>query len=139
MSENYPDQSDSSPDLATIKITTSYFANIKNLTNPVSIARSEPKWFLASFKIPPVYKKLAPSWSLIGKAKQGKIGLEEYTGIYYQDVLNRCEPLSVIRELTKLFGKECTLICWERPGVFCHRRLVAKWLEENTGLVVPEI
>ncbi len=25
-----------------------------------------------------------------------------------------------------------------KKGEFCHRRLVARWLEENEGIIVPE-
>ncbi|HMB31329.1 MAG TPA: hypothetical protein VKN82_05860 [Desulfohalobiaceae bacterium] len=139
MSQKHPAQTEGWFDRSSINISTSYFANINYLTNPVSIARSEPKWFIASFKEPPVYKKLAPSWSLIGKSKQGKISLEEYIDIYYQSVLKGTDPFIVITELILNFGAELTLICWEKPGNFCHRRLVATWLEENTGLFIPEI
>ena len=31
------------------------------------------------------------------------------------------------------------MLCWEPPGKFCHRRLVAKWLEEHLGVDVPEL
>jgi hypothetical protein len=30
------------------------------------------------------------------------------------------------------------LLCWEAPGKFCHRRLVAAWLEDALGIDVPE-
>ena len=31
------------------------------------------------------------------------------------------------------------LLCWESLNVRCHRRLVAEWLEEKLGIVVPEL
>jgi hypothetical protein len=30
------------------------------------------------------------------------------------------------------------MLCWEAPGEFCHRRLVAEWLEGELGIQVPE-
>ncbi len=38
---------------------------------------------------------------------------------------------------------EPVLLCWERPPfsetVWCHRRMVAAWLERELGLIVPEV
>jgi uncharacterized protein YeaO (DUF488 family) len=31
------------------------------------------------------------------------------------------------------------LLCFEKPGQFCHRRVLAEWIEEQTGQVVPEL
>ena len=37
---------------------------------------------------------------------------------------------------------EPVLLCWEKPGgtsaAFCHRRLVAQWLQAELGVIVPE-
>lgn len=35
-------------------------------------------------------------------------------------------------------GEDAVLLCWEAPGRFCHRRLVAEWIERETGIAVPE-
>jgi len=119
-------------------VTTSYFAKIDSIENPVSIARSEPRWFRQRpcFQ---AYKKLAPSWSLVGKAKQGRISQDEYARLYRETVLDRLDPLTVLRELYESFGSNPTLLCWEAKREACHRRLVAQWLEVNTGVHVPEI
>ena len=43
------------------------------------------------------------------------------------------------------FGDEIVLLCHELPGIelnkkyFCHRRLLADWIELETGIVIPEI
>lgn len=31
------------------------------------------------------------------------------------------------------------LLCWEKSGAFCHRRLVAEWLEDAVGEKVQEL
>jgi hypothetical protein len=31
------------------------------------------------------------------------------------------------------------LLCWESPEQFCHRHLVSKWMEYETGMYVPEV
>jgi uncharacterized protein (DUF488 family) len=48
--------------------------------------------------------------------------------------LDKLDPGEVAYEL----GSEAVLLCWEAPGRFCHRRLVATWLEEALGVDVPE-
>jgi hypothetical protein len=30
------------------------------------------------------------------------------------------------------------MLCWEKPGEGCHRRICAEWLETALGIVVPE-
>lgn len=46
---------------------------------------------------------------------------------------------SVVRELLQMCGedKEPCLICYEKPGEFCHRHLVAAWIR-NAGFEVRE-
>jgi uncharacterized protein (DUF488 family) len=34
--------------------------------------------------------------------------------------------------------KNSVLLCWENPGEFCHRRIVASWIFENLKIEVPE-
>jgi len=52
----------------------------------------------------------------------------------YQEILDRLDPRKVYQEL----GEDAILLCWEKPGEFCHRRLVAEWLERELGVEVPE-
>jgi len=63
-----------------------------------------------------------------------KMGEEEYRQ-KYQAILARLDPRKVYEDL----GQEAVLLCWEQPGEFCHRRLVAAWLEEALGVTVPEL
>jgi hypothetical protein len=35
-------------------------------------------------------------------------------------------------------GSDAIPLCWESFNVRCYRRLVAEWLEEKLGIVVPE-
>ncbi|MBQ7240345.1 MAG: hypothetical protein IJS56_02790 [Bacilli bacterium] len=47
--------------------------------------------------------------------------------------------------LKQKFGEEIILLCHEPPGLeinkeyFCHRRLLADWIELETGIVIPEL
>jgi hypothetical protein len=39
-------------------------------------------------------------------------------------------------------GRGLVLLCFEdvrKPGVWCHRQMVAAWFEERFGIVVPEL
>jgi uncharacterized protein (DUF488 family) len=53
----------------------------------------------------------------------------------YQKILDSLDPRQVYEDL----GENSILICWEAPDKFCHRRLVAEWLEKHLGVTVPEL
>jgi len=53
----------------------------------------------------------------------------------YQKILDKLDPRKVFEDL----GPDAILLCWEPPGKFCHRGLVAAWLEEKLGVQVPEL
>ncbi|MBN1663497.1 MAG: hypothetical protein JW943_07855 [Deltaproteobacteria bacterium] len=104
---------------------TSYFSKSATLPNAVAISQGVPKWFKGK-----TYKALAPSWALIS-IKDEVI----YTREYHLQVLSKLDPKKVFSDL----GEDAVLLCWEAPDKFCHRRLVAKWLEENLNITVPEL
>lgn len=78
------------------------------------------------------YVKLAPTRELIKLAHEGRV--EEYTEIYTSQILSRLDPVKVYKELDG-----SVLLCWEKAGKFCHRHLVADWLERWTGEKVTEV
>ena len=49
------------------------------------------------------------------------------------------------QEIKEKFGDNIILLCHELPGTklnkehFCHRRLLADWIELETGIIIPEI
>lgn len=117
-------------------IYTSYFANVKNLPctlQPIAICGKSPvEWHY------PEYKRLAPKWEFF------KVWKETHDNEYYIKEFNRLvlkslNADSVVSELMKFCapGTEPCLICYEKPGDFCHRHLVADWLKEN-GYEVKE-
>ena len=105
---------------------TSNFSESGSDPRAVAISRSRPKGWNGR-----VYEKLAPSWALIRLAKLSEA---EYTRRYNEEVLSKLDTEEVYGEL----GKDAILLCWEMPGTFCHRRLVAGWLEEELGISVHE-
>jgi uncharacterized protein (DUF488 family) len=45
----------------------------------------------------------------------------------------------VLLDLQKLAGDKIPcLLCYEKPGDFCHRHIVAEWLHNNLGVHVEE-
>jgi len=114
---------------------TSYFGctEIKGLRNNlVSVSMKPPEYFLPFIRI---YKSLCPSYSLVMEYKKGIITEYEYTRQYYSTKLDCLDPKKVYKDL----GGDSILLCYEKRGQFCHRRLIAKWFEENLNIKVPEL
>lgn len=100
----------------------------------VSIARYRPKNMLAI----PEYLKLTPSGRML-KIKDKQV----YRKMYYEQILNKLDPDQVVADIIEITDAEdAYLLCWEKPPFwddnFCHRRLVAEWLEQETGIIVRE-
>ena len=106
---------------------TSYFAKYRG-GDGVNIARFPIKGWAGR-----CYPKLYPSASLLFdyKANGDK---EEYVNRYYYDVLGKLNAEQVFSEL----GENAVLLCYEKSGAFCHRRIVAQWLEDRLDIDVPE-
>ncbi len=117
-----------------MNIYTSYFGNLRKLWQagivPVSIARWDPKWFEGVG-----YKIVAPPADIL----RNDITRERYIQQYEDRVLKRLNSAVIIRDLEIYSGgKDCALLCYEKPGDFCHRRLLADWILKDTGLLIPE-
>lgn len=113
---------------------TSYFANLKNVSNPLSISGKAPDWYTG-----PQCKILAPKWEFFNDYKNGVITADEYTDQFYKLVLKPLNVYDTYHMLIKEYGEDVTLLCYEKPGQFCHRRIVATWFEEGLGVDVPEL
>ena len=113
-----------------MKILTSFFQRQKEVPFPVAISRVVPPGFRGS-----LYRKLAPTRELEEGFYKGRIDSDLYIREYLKLLENRnLSPDVVVRELP--FA--CTLLCWERPYEFCHRHVVARWIETATGIQVKE-
>lgn len=116
-------------------IYTSYFGKLNKLPKdvvPIAICGKVPDWYLGK-----QYKKLAPKYWFFKEWKETHNN-EFYIKNFNREVLGALNPHNVVRELEELAGsKELALICYEKPGDFCHRTLVSKWLNEN-GIEVKE-
>lgn len=114
---------------------TGYFAKLKNYQKanltPISIAAKAPVWYKGS-----EYKKLAPKWSFYSEWKNGshKGDNDYYIKHYKEEVLDKLDPEQVLKELEGFSGvseDNIILLCYEKTGTFCHRHLVADWLNQN--------
>jgi uncharacterized protein (DUF488 family) len=79
------------------------------------------------------FPSLAPDRQTFFAKKADEIDEKEYEKQYRERVLSRLDPNHVY----DMFANN-VLLCWEPPGEFCHRRIVADWIKEELGIAVPE-
>lgn len=97
------------------------------------------------------YKKMAPSLKLWQYYDSNPDNLKEndlidcYIKEFYELRLKNLNPYEFFNILNSKFGEEIILLCHENPGKelniehFCHRRLLADWIELETGIIIPEL
>lgn len=97
------------------------------------------------------YKKMAPKLYLWQYYDKNPDGLSEddlinwYIHLFYEIRLKNLNANDLIKTLYEKFGEGIILLCHELPDVklnkehFCHRRLLADWIELETGIIIPEI
>ena len=126
---------------------TSYFSNLKNLINLentkfVSIAGKSADEFIELMNKDPEkfiqYKKLAPKYSWWKEWHDNGYTNMWYINKYNETVLSLLNPNEVYSELTN-DNFDVILLCWEGKNKFCHRKLVAQWLENNLNIKVKEL
>lgn len=86
-----------------------------------------------------MYKPLAPSWDII----KTSANQTDYRVRYFGEVLNNLDPHKVIDDVLRLAnGNTPVLTCFETNPLtfenFCHRTMVAEWLNKHTGADVRE-
>ena len=116
-----------------MRIYTSYFGNLRKLSAagvvPIGIALWKPKFFKGASLM-----TVAPTKYMLS----GQCGHDEYIRMY-REILERQNPYNVVDTIETLSGgNDCALCCYEKPGDFCHRHLLADWIMSNTGIEVLE-
>lgn len=114
-----------------MKIYTGNYANITKYTkaglHPISISISA-RYFTGDF-----YRPLNPERAFINDTK------EIYTP-KFNAVLAKLNANKVVEDLSILSkGKDVIMLCHEGENDFCHRHLVAKWMEEKLNIEVKEL
>ena len=107
----------------------------------------------------PAYKKLAPrlmTYLLYADALKDlekikdSIPIEEYTKkkrkieftyikSYYETRLKNLEMEDFLKTLAAKFGTNIIFLCHEPVNEFCHRRVLADYIELQTGVYIPEV
>lgn len=125
-------------------IYTSYFAKLRFLPEnivPVSICGKAPDWYTGA-----EYKKLAPKYGFFMEWKRTGDN-NYYIKCFKEQVLDKLSYISVVNHLQLMLPYDMrvdmdsdvaintkyhvALICYEKPTDFCHRHLVADWLNRN--------
>ena len=116
-------------------IYTSYFAKLKELENhniiPISICGKAPDWYKGL-----QYKKLAPKYGFFMEWRKNHDN-DYYIEHFKTEVLDKLDAADVILDFSRLIysfnigESDICLICYEKPSDFCHRHLVAEWLNQN--------
>lgn len=107
-------------------IYTSNYASIKKIPEgftPIAISVGPPRWFKGT-----VDKRLAPSWAMMKKPRA------DYDRLFANQ-LSKLDAEQIVSELPE----NCVLLCYESHNDWCHRRMVAEWLEEELGIEVCEM
>ena len=82
------------------------------------------------------YKALAPNWRLWDNFKKKKISEDKFI-VEYNNMLKDLNPKHVLEHLNFLTGGiEPILMCKPAKTKFCHRHLVADWLENETVIII---
>ena len=115
-----------------MKIYTGYFAKARQYEAkgliPVSIARYPPNGFSVFMS----YPELAPTAGMMDMP-------ENQFRKRYESILKYKNANQVVSDLKSKFGDSpIVLCCHEKPEEFCHRHIVAKWIQDGTGIKVSE-
>ncbi|HEV3023262.1 MAG TPA: hypothetical protein VGX76_12380, partial [Pirellulales bacterium] len=104
---------------------TSNYARAKRLPpdlKPISISIKPPRWWKGAH-----YPPLCPSRAML------KMPRAEYDA-NFAAILASLDAQRTFEEL----GDNAVLLCYEPPNTWCHRRLIADWIETALGIFVPE-
>lgn len=117
-----------------MRIYTSYFARRSDLERcgivPISIARWKPRWYTGL-----AYLDVAPKAFML----KDDITRSQYIEGYNRYVLDALDARKILDDIARLSGgRDAALLCYEKPGDFCHRHLLADWLREKTGADIEE-
>ena len=110
---------------------TSNYARAGANPNALAISAKAPPWYQGK-----TFPLLAPTWDILHAYKRGEIDQDEYIRRYLLLLKKRkLTPDSVV----EMLPDGAILLCYEKPSDFCHRRIVADWIELETDIKVNEL
>jgi len=110
-------------------IYTSYFGKIKKMPEnfePICISLNKPNYFHGIW-----FVSLAPEKKLLQWWHSTENKDEAFYTEVYMRMLKKYDAAAIVRRIEEIAkDKIPVLVCYEKDG-FCHRHLVARWLNEN--------
>lgn len=124
-----------------MEIRTGYFSQQKKYEElgclPISISRISPKWYHGYTAI-----EISPSAELLYEYKHNSVNIEQYTTEYLCELDKRVVNV-YLSQWEKLVEKHnvkgVVLLCYEKPTDFCHRHLLANFLNQEYDMNVTEL
>ena len=112
------------------KIYTSYFGNWRNFPEgslEIAVTRFPPKGVVLNLRA------LAPSEDLLRQWKNKEIDEFVFKHKYITELEDRGLTPNGVKELFAGITekRDIILCCYERPDEFCHRHILAEWLDDN--------
>ena len=107
----------------------------------IAICGGIPSWYDGKW-----YKKVAPKWTwwkywhdtYVGHYET-KEAIDYYTACYKNTVLDVLDKHVIANDIRTLAqDNNAYLLCFETPDKFCHRHLLADWLDESLGYKINE-
>lgn len=117
------------------RIYTSYYAK----------AGRHPLAYATSSRVPAyipnlqTFPALAPKWEFVLDQIKGTTTWDDYVN-RYMDLITKERKLNA-HQIVDVLPDGAILLCYEKSEEMgeCHRRLIASWIESETGIVVPEL
>lgn len=106
------------------KVYTSYYARACRIIPDyrlISISIGIPNNFNGE-----IMRELNPPEWLLYSYKNGNITEDEYSKIFYEQVLSKLNPVDIYNKC-----KRKVLLCYCGKDSFCHRKIVLEWLKNN--------
>ena len=130
-----------------MKVWTSYFAKIDKLRQLgfcdfIAVSGYIPEFYKEAMENNPYKHSLsfrrliefAPKKEWFFDWKEGKFGNDEYIRLYKETVLDKLN----FENIKSYFHENSVLLCYEKSEDFCHRHLIASWLNEH-GVECKEV
>jgi uncharacterized protein YeaO (DUF488 family) len=119
-----------------MNIQTSYFAKMRSFPKdvvPIAICAKPPSWYTGL-----VYKKLAPSYSILMEYKANP-DKEKYTQRFLHEIVSYLDFQQVYSDLYNLSeGKDIIMLCFEKSSDFCHRHIIAEEMSKALNIDIIE-
>lgn len=113
------------------KIYTSNYAKNGKNPNAYGTSYARPKWYNGKMLL-----EVAPTKDLVTRYKNKEVDIAQYVREYIKILHER--GLTPEKALD-LIPDGAILLCYEAPGDFCHRRVLAEWIYLHTGFIIEEL